>query len=166
MLQRAYVGLGSNLDAPSARIREAARRIAAVDGVRDVRLSPLYRSAPWGGIDQPDFVNAVAELWLSLAPAALMQCLLDIEAAMGRVRDPQQRNGPRRIDLDLLLYAEQRIVSPFLTVPHPRLRERAFVLVPLLDLAPELELPGTGSLAADLTEELRSSVTRLAKDDL
>jgi 2-amino-4-hydroxy-6-hydroxymethyldihydropteridine diphosphokinase len=105
--------------------------------------SPLYRNPAVGPGEQPDFVNAVAELRTGLAPPALLDALQDLEARQGRVRGPV-RWAPRRIDLDLLVYGNMRIADPRLTVPHPRIGERAFVLKPLADLAPALEIPGLG----------------------
>jgi 2-amino-4-hydroxy-6-hydroxymethyldihydropteridine diphosphokinase len=107
--------------------------------------SRLYRTPPWGILEQPDFVNAAARLETALAPRQLLDALLAIEAAAGRVRGVT--NGPRTLDLDLLLYGDQVIAVPGLVVPHPRLHQRAFVLLPLADVAPELEVPGQGRVA-------------------
>ena len=111
-----------------------------------IRVSSLYETAPVGVTDQPDFLNAVAAVQTGLGPLETLDALLHIENQMGRVRT--ERWGPRVIDLDLLLYGGERVSSPGLTVPHPRLRERAFVLVPLAEIAPELRLPGDGGRAA------------------
>jgi len=140
-----FVGLGANLGDPAASIRHA---IAALDGIprtRVVRQSRLYRSPPWGNPDQPDFANAVVELETEQAPEALMRSLLSIESDSGRVRDGQ-RNQPRTLDLDLLMYGQQRSVAPELTLPHPRMHQRAFVLVPLAEIAPEAEIPVLGKV--------------------
>lgn len=141
----AFVGIGSNLDAPQARVLAA---FDALDGLPQTRLtgrSPLYRSAPLGGPPQPDYVNAVARIETALAPQALLGALLAIEAAQGRVRG--EVNAPRTLDLDLLLYDTARCTQPGLRLPHPRMHERRFVLVPLLDLEPEATIPGQGAAA-------------------
>lgn len=143
----AYVGIGSNLDGPRARV------LAAIDALRtlpDTRLeahSRLYRSAPLDAPGQPDYVNAVAALDTGLSAAQLLEALQAIEARHGRERP--YRNAPRTLDLDLLLYGETALSSPALTLPHPRLHERAFVLRPLLELDPRAEVPGRGA-ARDL----------------
>lgn len=150
----AWVGLGSNLDHPEARIREAIEHIASLDGVVALRCAGIYRSPPWGPVPQPDFANSVAEIETPLAPAALLQALLGIERQMGRTRG--ERWGPRRIDLDLLHVEGCQCDSESLQLPHPRIAERAFVLVPWLDLQPGLSLPGLGRLA-DLAEKVDRS---------
>lgn len=158
----AYVGLGSNLDDPPAQLRSA---IAALGGLPDTRLlrhSGFYRSAPWGIAEQPDYVNAVAELSTGLAAGDLLAGLLDIEKRAGRVRGAD-RWGPRTIDLDLLIYGDQRIDSDGLQVPHPRMGERAFVIVPLAELDPRLDVPGQGTLAQLLSRVDRRSCVRIAE---
>ncbi len=135
----AYVGLGANLDDREGTIRRAAELIGAV------RLSPIVETEPWGYADQPLFLNAVAELETDLPPRALLDRLLEVERSLGRVRTGP-RYGPRTIDLDLLLYGEQRVDEPGLEVPHPRLHERRFVLEPLAALVPELRIPGLGTV--------------------
>ena len=132
---RCYIGLGANLGDPLRQLREAARALAALPGSSRGPLSPVYRSAPLGPQDQPDFLNAVAALDSSLAPLELLDALQRIEAAAGRVRG--RRWGPRTLDLDLLLYGERQLALPRLTVPHPRIAERSFVLWPLADLCGE-----------------------------
>ena len=144
--QRAYVGLGSNLQDPAAQIRAACAALDRIDGTRLCRVSQLYRTPPWGLSEQPEFVNAVAELETTLAPHALLQALQALEAAAGRARDV--RWGPRVLDLDLLLYDALQLDEPGLHLPHPHLHERAFVLAPLADLAPGLVVPGHGSVQA------------------
>jgi 2-amino-4-hydroxy-6-hydroxymethyldihydropteridine diphosphokinase len=139
----AYVGLGSNLGDREAAIRAAAEAVGAR------RLSPIVETEPWGYEEQPRFLNAVAELETDLAPRALLERLLDVERSLGRERTGP-RWGPRTIDLDLLLYGEKRIAEPDLEVPHPRMHERAFVLEPLAALAPELEIPGRGTVSEAL----------------
>ena len=142
MNSRAYIGLGANLGADlSATLTEAALHLAALPGTRVVALSSSWRSAPVdaGG---PDFLNAVVALETALAPGELLDALQAIEQAHGRERP--YRNAPRTLDLDLLLYADLVLDTPRLTLPHPRLGERAFVLRPLLEIAPELAHLATG----------------------
>ncbi|MCR4332757.1 MAG: 2-amino-4-hydroxy-6-hydroxymethyldihydropteridine diphosphokinase, partial [Sulfuricaulis sp.] len=127
---RAYIGLGSNLDDPATQIRAGMTALARLAETRVEACSSLYRSAPVGRQDQPDFVNAVCRVRTGLAPAALMHDLLEIESRHGRERRGE-KGGPRTLDLDLLLYGAEAIHSAALTVPHPRLHERAFVLYPL-----------------------------------
>lgn len=144
-LVTAFVALGSNLDDPPAQIRCGLRTLAAMPETRLVRQSALYRNPPEGGLDQPDFVNAVAQIETRLAPSELLEQLLGIERAHGRVRD--YPSAPRTLDLDLLLYGERVVREPGLTVPHPRMLERAFVLVPLAEIAPGAVVPGGGRVA-------------------
>jgi 2-amino-4-hydroxy-6-hydroxymethyldihydropteridine diphosphokinase len=139
----AYVGLGSNLDDPEAQVRLGMHALGNLSDTRVVVCSSLYRSAPVGAVDQPDFVNAVCQVETGLSPDALLAALLEVEAAHGRTREIH--HGPRTLDLDLLLYGDRIIHNPALTVPHPRLHERAFVLYPLSEIAPDLNIPGRGS---------------------
>lgn len=134
----AYVGLGANLGNALRTVMEAAEEIAALSGVQKTRLSPLYRSAPVdaGG---PDYVNAVLRAETTLSPETLLHALLDIELQHGRLRP--YRNAPRSLDLDLLLYGSETRQTEFLTLPHPRMHLRAFVLIPLRELDPEITLP-------------------------
>jgi 2-amino-4-hydroxy-6-hydroxymethyldihydropteridine diphosphokinase len=141
----AYVGLGANLGDREASIRRAAELIGAA------RLSPIIETEPWGYADQPRFLNAVAEVDTALAPTELLRLLLDVERTLGRERNGP-RYGPRTIDLDLLLYGDVRLDDPGLQVPHPRLHERLFVLEPLAELAPDLEIPGVGTVRETLAE--------------
>jgi 2-amino-4-hydroxy-6-hydroxymethyldihydropteridine diphosphokinase len=143
----AYVGIGSNLDEPRRQVDAAIGELATLPGTRLIASSPLYRSKPVGVQDQPDFVNAAAALLTGLDAAALLAQLRALEERLGK-RPPAVRFGPRRIDLDLLVFGAERIETPTLTVPHPRLHERAFVLYPLADLAPALWIPGRGRVAA------------------
>lgn len=144
----AYVGVGSNLGDPARSVRAALDELDALPGTRCVARSGLYGSAPVGKLDQPDFVNAVAKLETALAPQALLEALLAIETQHGRVR--AERNGPRTLDLDLLLYDDVVCESDALVLPHPRLHERAFVLVPLAEIDPRLNIPSKGAVG-DLT---------------
>ncbi|HET7591893.1 MAG TPA: 2-amino-4-hydroxy-6-hydroxymethyldihydropteridine diphosphokinase [Rhodanobacteraceae bacterium] len=141
----AYVALGSNLDDPEAQVEGGFAALAALPGTRLRARSRLYRTPPWGVVDQPAFVNAAAALETSLAPRALLEALLAIEAGAGRVRGV--RNGPRTLDLDLLAYGDCELREAGLTLPHPRLHERAFVLLPLADVAPGFDVPGQGRVA-------------------
>ena len=140
----AYVALGSNLSQPQARVHEAFERLAMLPSTQSVRRSRLYRSRPMGPQDQPHFVNAAAGLLTRLAARELLDGLLAIESAMGR--DRQQRWGPRVIDLDLVWMWGTVIDEPGLTVPHPGVSSRNFVLYPLADIAPTLAIPGHGEV--------------------
>jgi 2-amino-4-hydroxy-6-hydroxymethyldihydropteridine diphosphokinase len=140
----AYIGLGSNLDDPESQVRRACAELAQIADSRLVAVSPLYRSEPLGPPGQPDYINAVARLATTLSPERLLDALQAIEQAHGRVR--KERWGARTLDLDVLLYGEQVIDSARLTVPHPHMSGRAFVLYPLADIAPELVVPGLGPL--------------------
>lgn len=143
---RACIGLGSNLGQPQRQLVRALRAIARLAHVRVVRLSSFYRSAPVGcELPQGDYVNAAAMLTTSLPPHVLLSALHDIERQQRRDRtDSARRNAPRTIDLDLLLYGRLRIQADRLTIPHPRLHDRAFVLRPLLEIAPAVIIPGKG----------------------
>jgi len=136
---RAFLGLGSNLGDRLANLQEAVDRLSRKGGVVVLRASRVYETAPVGP-PQPDYLNAVVEVDTTLGARALLDACLDVEAAMGRVR--AERWGPRRIDVDLLGYGQEHIDEPGLTVPHPRVHERAFVLVPLLELEADPVLPG------------------------
>jgi 2-amino-4-hydroxy-6-hydroxymethyldihydropteridine diphosphokinase len=154
--RRAYVGLGANLDDPAARVAEALQRLGQLTGMTVAAASPLYRSAPLGQPGQPDYCNAACVLDTVLTPEGVLDALLAQERAMGRVRAPNRRWGPRRIDLDLLWHEAGPVAGPRLRLPHPELHRRNFVLVPLADVAPELMLPGLGrvqGLAAALGRE-------------
>ena len=139
----AYVGLGSNLGDREQLIRAAAKLIGAV------RLSTVIETEPWGLEDQPRFLNAVAEVETGLEPPAFLTFLLDVERRLGRERIGP-RFGPRTIDLDLLLFGDRTVDEPGVVVPHPRLHERRFVLEPLAELAPDVEIPGNGTVLAAL----------------
>ncbi len=155
----AHVGIGSNQDDPVRQVRDAFGELAALPSTRLAARSSLYRSAPVGGPDQPDFVNAVARLETALAPAALLQRLLAIEQRHGRVRG--ERNGPRTLDLDLLLYADEVLHARGLRIPHPRMHERAFVLLPLQEVTPGVIIPGRGPVATLLHGVAGQRVDRL-----
>lgn len=140
----AFVGLGANLGEAEASVRAAALRVAALPETRLVALSRLFRTPAWGVQAQPDFINAVAMVQTALPPLRLLDALLGIEREFGRDRAREQRWGPRTLDLDLLLYGDCVMDVPGLQLPHPRLHERAFALVPLLEVAPEAWIPGRG----------------------
>jgi 2-amino-4-hydroxy-6-hydroxymethyldihydropteridine diphosphokinase len=141
----AYIGLGSNLQEPIQQLRRALLAIAELPSSRVVQVSSAYRSAAVGPGEQPDYLNAVARLQTGLDPGALLQALQGIELAQGRVRTV--RWGPRTLDLDLLLYGDLRLATPTLTIPHPALAQRNFVLYPLLEICgPNLVLPDGADL--------------------
>ena len=148
-MTRAAIALGSNIEDPEAQVRRAFGELAALPDTEVLGTSRLYRTAPVGYLDQPDFVNACALLETRLAPRALLAELLAVEKRHGRVR--QIANGPRTLDLDIVLYGDRVIDEPGLKVPHPRAHERAFVLKPLLDVWPDAVIPGRGR-AADLVQ--------------
>ena len=143
----AYIGVGSNLDQPRARVLAACAALAGLPDSRLLGVSRTYHSPPVGFLDQPPFVNAVAAVLTQLPVTALHTALVALERQLGKVA-PSVRFGPRHIDLDLLAYDELRTDTATLSVPHPRLHERAFVLYPLAELAPELWIPGRGRVAA------------------
>jgi len=139
----AYVGIGANLGDARANVLDALRRLALLDGTTVIETSGLYRTAPVDS-NGPDYINAVACIDTAFDPCELLAALQDIEQAHGRERP--YRNAPRTLDLDLLLYGDQRIESSTLTVPHPRMHERGFVLAPLAEIAPDLHIPGVGPI--------------------
>jgi 2-amino-4-hydroxy-6-hydroxymethyldihydropteridine diphosphokinase len=141
---RAFVGLGSNLGDREATLRAAVDRLSALPHTRVVRVSSIRQTKPVGYVDQPRFLNGAVELETQLSARRLLDALLEVEQALGRDRSSVPPQGPRTLDLDLLLYGDERIAEPGLDVPHPRLHERAFVLEPLAELDPGLEVPGKG----------------------
>jgi 2-amino-4-hydroxy-6-hydroxymethyldihydropteridine diphosphokinase len=145
-MEDVYVGLGSNLADPRLQIERALHALGGLPQTRLARRSRLYRSAPWGRTDQPEFVNAVALLETELTPRELLDALLLLERQSGRERDTT-RWGPRLLDLDILVCGDRIIDEPGLHVPHPHLHERAFVLLPLAEIAPDLSIPGRGRIA-------------------
>ena len=152
----AWIGLGANLGDAAATLRAALQELDCLAQTRLLRASRLYRTPAWGIAEQPDFVNAVAQLDTRLSPRDLLDGLLDIERAFGRERQAGVRWGPRVLDLDLLLYDSAVLDEPGLRVPHPHLHERAFALVPLVELTPQAFIPGIGP-AADALRALDSS---------
>ena len=153
-LVTAFVALGSNLGDPAKQIRTALRAVAALPGTRLVRQSSLYRNPPEGGLKQPQFINAVAQIETRAGPRELLEHLLAIERDHGRARG--QPNASRTLDLDVVLYGDQVVREPGLTIPHPRMLDRAFVLVPLAEIAPDVVVPGAGR-APDLAAKLDAS---------
>jgi 2-amino-4-hydroxy-6-hydroxymethyldihydropteridine diphosphokinase len=157
---RAFIALGSNLADPAAQVRRAFEALAGLRESRLVARSSLYRTAPVGYADQPDFINAVALIETRLSAGKLLQALLEIEHGFGRVRE--FRNAPRILDLDLLLYDDLIHHEHGLTVPHPRMHERGFVLAPLLEIAPDCVIPGLGPAHPWLVHCLDQGVERIA----
>ena len=151
-MTRSFVGLGSNLGDPKEQVRRALELLAAEDGVEVVAVSALRETDPVGYEHQPRFLNGAAELRTSLTARELLGRLLAIERRLGRVRGEGPRFGPRTIDLDLLLYGDEVIAQAGLQIPHPRMHERRFVLEPLAELAPEVVIPGHGSVESVLAE--------------
>lgn len=151
-----YIALGSNQDDPVVQIDRALATLDAHPELRVAAVSRLYRTPPWGVLEQPPFVNAAASLETSLSPEALLDVLVAVEQAAGRRRE--QRWGPRSLDLDLLLYGHRQLASERLQLPHPRMHERAFVLVPLLDVAPDVVIPAHGRADDLLSKVDRSGV--------
>ena len=154
----AYIGIGANLGDARANVADAIARLARLPGAQLVAASPSYRTAPIDASGD-DYINAVARIATALPAEELLQALHGIEAAHGRERP--YRNAPRTLDLDLLLYGEEQIASATLSVPHPRLTERAFVLVPLLALAPAIEIPGLGPARNYLASVADQAISQL-----
>lgn len=144
----AFIGLGSNLEDPRGQLQRAFEELDGLPETRLIACSSLYRSAPLGYPDQPDFVNAAAQIGTALTPHALLQGLLQIEQRHGRERT--FRNAPRTLDLDVLLYDDVQLHEHGLTIPHPQMHLRAFVLRPLLEIAPDIGIPGVGRAGAAL----------------
>ncbi|HXI10242.1 MAG TPA: 2-amino-4-hydroxy-6-hydroxymethyldihydropteridine diphosphokinase [Thermodesulfobacteriota bacterium] len=162
---RVFISMGSNLGDRVANCREAVRRLAGYDGVRVVKTSSLYETEPWGVTDQGPFINAVVEIDTGLAPEPLFELLKSIEAEMGRTKG--RRWGPRLIDLDLIFYGDRVVDTERLKVPHPSVEERAFVLVPLSELAPGFTHPASGrpvsEILSGLPESEKSGVKKLTE---
>jgi 2-amino-4-hydroxy-6-hydroxymethyldihydropteridine diphosphokinase len=157
----AYIGVGSNLDDPERQVRAALALLAELADSRVVAHSALYRNPPMGPSDQPDYVNAVAGMLTQQEPDALLRSLQALEQRLGRVRKAGDRWGPRIIDLDLLVYGRLQHSVPGLNLPHPGIFERNFVLLPLCDIAPTLEVPGQGIVAAMAAGLDRTALQRL-----
>ena len=153
-MARAYVGLGSNLGDREHTLRRALELVEGETGIAVVSVSSFRETEPWGHADQPRFLNGAAEVETDLRPRELLDALLDVERMLGRVRTGE-RYGPRTIDLDLLVYGDEIVEEPGLTVPHPRLHQRRFALEPLAELSPDLVVPARGAvrdLLGDYTE--------------
>jgi len=161
MLHTAFIGLGSNLEDPRGQLLRAFAEIEMLPDTRLVARSSLYRSAPLGYPDQPEFVNAVAKIATALMPQALLQALLEIEHRHGRERI--FRNAPRTLDMDVLLYDDKQLHEHGLTIPHPQMHLRAFVLQPLLEIAPDAGIPGIGR-AAMAIEGCKDQVLEMLSD--
>ena len=156
----AYIGVGTNLGNRQENLHQATQALGRQ--VDLLRSSPIYETAPWGFLDQPAFLNQVLEIQTDIAPPDLLAALKQIEADMGRL--PSVRYGPRLIDLDILFYGQECINLPGLTIPHPALCERAFVLVPLSDLAPELRHPVNGLLVKEILSRVDTSGVSLFQE--
>jgi len=149
---QAWLGLGSNQQQPVIQIKTALGRLDLTEGVKILKTSAMYQTPPWGDVSQDDFINAVVQIETSLEPMPLLRSLQSIENAMGRQRS-EHRWGPRLIDIDLLLYGDVQCHTEHLELPHPRMHERAFVLVPLCELETNLVIPGRG-VANKLLQQL------------
>lgn len=160
--QTTFIALGSNLEAPLTQIRNAFGELGALPKTKLIARSSLYRSAPIGNINQPYFINAVAKLETALTPSELLGALLEIERRHGRRREFP--NAPRTLDLDLLLYGDLIHHEHGLTIPHPRMHQRAFVLSPLHEIAPDCVIPGIGSVADLLAACTGQQLQRLIED--
>ena len=157
---RAYIGIGSNLDNPIAQVQRAFQALDDLPACANIACSPLYRTAPVGGPPgQPDYINAVAALDTVLTADDLLKALQALETVQGRIR--AVRWGARTLDLDLLLYGQMTRNDPWLILPHPRLHQRAFVLQPLHDIAPNLTIPGRGTLTELLTSGPLQAIAQL-----
>ncbi|QZA76648.1 2-amino-4-hydroxy-6-hydroxymethyldihydropteridine diphosphokinase [Deefgea tanakiae] len=159
-----FVALGANLGDPAAQLQQAIAALAAWPTMTLLQSSSFYASAPVGYTDQPDFVNAVCELETELSALEVLAALLSIEAENGRERN--FKNSPRTLDLDLILYGNEQIDVPDLTVPHPRMHERAFVLQPLLEIAPQAQIPGLGAAQDYLAAVAAQTLTRIPEKSL
>jgi len=156
----AYIGLGSNLDNPESQLKTAIEALTGLPQTRLQARSSLYRSAPMGPQDQPDYLNAVVQLSTGLEPEALLDKLQGIEQAQGRVR--AQHWGPRTLDLDILLYGEDVVATERLKIPHPGIAERSFVLYPLAEINGQLEIPGLGGVGSLMEQCPDAGLSRLS----
>lgn len=162
-LVAAYIALGSNLSEPEEQVKAGFEELAMLPKTLLAGVSSLYRSAPVGYVEQPDFVNAVAKIETALGPNELLDALLEIERRFGRVRE--FANAPRTLDLDIILYDEAQHVEEGLSIPHPRMHERAFVVVPLAELAPDAAVPGRGSVRDLLAGVDITSVVKIESEN-
>ncbi len=159
MTHRAFIAIGSNLQDPASQVNKAFELLAGIPETHLTKRSSLYLSAPVGYDNQPDFINAVAEVSTELTPQQLLQCLLATENAQGRERS--FANAPRVLDLDLLLYDDRVMNTTELTLPHPRMHERGFVLYPLVEIAPDIEIPAKGNAQALLNACSDNNIEKL-----
>lgn len=157
----AFIGLGSNLADPVYQVKTAYQSLCELELSSAMAVSSLYSSAPMGPQVQPDYINAVMKISTRLSPEALLKALQTIENIQGRVRQPGQRWVARTLDLDLLLYGQQKIDLPDLIVPHPGIPDRAFVLYPLLEIAPKLVIPGCGDVQALVAQCPRDGLVKI-----
>jgi len=157
---QAWLGLGANLQQPVKQLKAALRQLDQLAGVEVIRTSSFYRTPPWGDENQQDFINAVVQIETSLEPLPLLHGLQSIENSIGRQRS-ENRWGPRVIDIDLLLLGDATVHSAELVVPHPRMHERAFVLLPLAELDAALEIPGRGVVESLLSQLDCNGISRL-----
>lgn len=160
---KAWLGLGSNQQQPVRQISLAIAGLADSDDIEVLKISSLYSSPPWGDVNQDDFVNAVAQVETPLKPLELLHQIQNIENQMGRERSAR-RWGPRCIDIDILLYGDQTIKLDELEIPHPRMHERCFVLLPLSELEPDLEIPARGTVAESLEGVECAGIQRLENE--
>jgi len=160
MMSRAFVALGSNLEDPKTQVKQALIALGRLPETRLIKQSSLYQTAPIDCIDTaPDFINAVAEIETSLQPEALLDAILDIENHAGRERP--YINAPRVLDCDLLLYEDVTLETTKLTLPHPRMHTRGFVLLPLFEIAPDISIPNHGKIATFMTPDLLLGIKKL-----
>lgn len=159
----AFIGLGSNLAGPRQQVLQALQALEELPHTRVLARSSLYRSAPVGFLQQPDFINAVAKVETAMTPRALLDALLGLERVRGRTRE--FRNAPRTLDLDVLLYDDLRYHEHGLTIPHPQMHLRAFVLRPLLEIAPDCAIPGIGPAAGAMQDCPQQQLELVAHDN-
>lgn len=159
MSVQVFIALGANIAQPAKQIRRAIALLCLLPCTRLLKTSSFYTTAPIGYANQPDFINAVVEISTQLSPKELLESFLAIESALGRER--KFANGPRTIDLDLLLYGTKTINDEDLIIPHPRMHERAFVLIPLCEIAPDIMIPGHGPAHALLPQVAHQRLNRL-----
>jgi 2-amino-4-hydroxy-6-hydroxymethyldihydropteridine diphosphokinase len=150
---RSFIGLGSNLGDRAENLRQAIRALQATPGIEVAQVSGIYETEPVGGPAQPDYLNAVVEIDTHFGPRAIFEACMTIEHALGRERSTEEHWGPRVIDLDVLTCGDLMVSDPDLEIPHPRIAERAFVLVPFSEIAPYIDIPGLGRVH-DLEERL------------
>jgi 2-amino-4-hydroxy-6-hydroxymethyldihydropteridine diphosphokinase len=142
-----YLGLGANIGDRLGSLQKAVKHLSRIDGIRVIRSSRIYETAPVGGPQQPDFLNAVLQIETDLSPRDLLNACLDVEDTLGRQRHKGVRWGPRSIDIDVLTYGDEDVFEEGIEIPHPRMHERGFVLAPLLELAADPPLPGSRTIA-------------------